>query len=73
MQWLEISVETRSESIEAVAEALTCGGFPDLVMEDQGEFESFLEENRAYWDYIDEDLQQHLQPDLPGWKSFLTI
>ena len=61
MQWLEISVETRSESIEAVAEALTCGGFPDLVMEDQGEFETFLEENRAYWDYIDEDLQQHLQ------------
>ena len=61
MQWLEISVETRSESIEAAAEALTCGGFPDLVMEDQGEFETFLEENRAYWDYIDEDLQQHLQ------------
>ena len=61
MQWLEISVETRSESIEAVAEALTCGGFPDLVLEDQGEFETFLEENRAYWDYIDEDLQQHLQ------------
>ncbi len=61
MQWLEISVETRSESIEAVAEALTCGGFPDLVMEDQGEFETFLEENRAYWDYIDEKLQQDLQ------------
>jgi ribosomal protein L11 methyltransferase len=61
MQWLEISVETRSETIEAVAEALTCGGFPDLVLEDQGEFETFLEENRAYWDYIDEDLQQHLQ------------
>ncbi len=61
MQWLELSIETRSDSIEAVAEALTSGGFSDLVMEDQGEFESFLEENRAYWDYIDEDLQQHLQ------------
>ena len=61
MQWLEISVETRPESIEAVAEALTCGGFSNLVIEDQGEFETFLEENRAYWDYIDEDLQQHLQ------------
>ena len=61
MQWLEISVETLSGSIEAVAEALTSGGFSDLVLEDQGEFETFLEENRAYWDYIDEDLQQRLQ------------
>ncbi len=61
MQWLEISVETRSEGLEAVAEALTAGGFSDLVMEDQAEFETFLEENRAYWDYIDEALEKHLQ------------
>ena len=72
MHWLEISVETRSETIEAVAEALTCGGFPDLVMEDQGEFEIFLEENRAYWDYIDEDLQQHLQ-GLSQIKLYLEV
>lgn len=61
MQWLELSIETRPESIEAVAEALTAGGFSDLVIEDQSEFEDFLEENRAYWDYIDETLQQRLQ------------
>ena len=41
--------------------ALTAKGFSDLVIEDQEEFETFLEENRAYWDYIDEDLQQKLQ------------
>ncbi len=70
MQWLEISIKTRSHSIEAVAEALTSGGFSDLVLEDQGEFETFLEENRAYWDYIDEDLQQHLQ-DLSQIKLYL--
>ncbi len=70
MQWLEISIKTRSNSIEAVAEALTSAGFSDLVLEDQGEFESFLEENRSYWDYIDEDLQQHLQ-DLSQIKLYL--
>ena len=59
--WLEITVDTASEGIEEVAAALTAGGFPDLVMEDQEEFESFLDENRAYWDYIDEDLQVKLQ------------
>ena len=61
MAWLEISVSTRSDTIAQVAAALTAGGFPELVLEDQAEFESFLEENRQYWDYIDETLQEKLQ------------
>ena len=61
MAWLEIAIETASSGIEDVAAALTAGGFSDLLMEDQQEFESFLEDNRAYWDYIDEGLQQKLQ------------
>ena len=61
MNYLEITITTRPDTIDAVAAALTAGGFSDLVMEDQSTFESFLEENRAYWDYIDEALQQTLQ------------
>ena len=61
MAWLEITIDTDSREIESVASALTAGGFPELVIEDQAEFETFLDENRAYWDYIDEDLQQKLQ------------
>ena len=61
MEYLELTVQTASNSIEDVAAALTAAGFEDLVLEDQAEFESFLEDNRAYWDYIDEDLQTHLQ------------
>ena len=61
MGYLEITVTTTPGSIEEVAAALTAKGFSDLVIEDQGEFESFLEENRAYWDYIDEELQKKLQ------------
>ena len=61
MQWLEITVNTAPSGIEEVASALTADGFADLVLEDQTELESFLEENRAYWDYIDEQLQQKLQ------------
>ena len=61
MAWLEISVQTAPGGIELTAERLTAGGFEDLVLEDQTQFETFLEENRAYWDYIDEDLQQKLQ------------
>ena len=61
MAYLEITVTTTSNSIEDVAAKLTAHGFSELVLEDQGEFESFLEENRAYWDYIDEDFQKKLQ------------
>ncbi len=61
MAYLEITVTTTPGSIEQVAALLTARGFSDLVLEDQGEFEDFLEENRAYWDYIDEQLQQKLQ------------
>ena len=61
MAWLEITIDTVSDKIESTAAALTAAGFSDLVIEDQMEFESFLEQNREYWDYIDEDLQQKLQ------------
>lgn len=61
MAWLEITIPTTAQSIAPVANALTAGGFPDLVIEDQAEFELFLEENREYWDYIDESLQQKLE------------
>ncbi len=61
MNWLEITIKTESFCIEEVAGALTAGGFDDLVMEDQAEFSAFLEQNRAYWDYIDEALQEKLR------------
>ena len=61
MAWLEITVNTAADTVDTVAAQLTARGFSDLVIEDQTEFETFLEENRAYWDYIDEKLQQQLQ------------
>ena len=61
MAWLEITIDTATEKINSVVTVLTAKGFADLVIEDQEEFETFLEENRAYWDYIDESLQEKLQ------------
>lgn len=61
MAWLEITINTTTANIGSVANTLTAGGFSDLVIEDQGEFEAFLDENREYWDYIDEELQQKLK------------
>ncbi len=61
MQWLEITITTAPTGIEEVAAALSAAGFDDLLLEDQAEMEAFLEQNRAYWDYIDETLQEKLR------------
>ena len=61
MAWLEITIDTVSDKIDFAVTNLTAAGFSDLVIEDQEEFETFLDQNRAYWDYIDEDLQEKLQ------------
>ena len=61
MAWLEITVNTTADNIGTVTNILTAAQFSDLVIEDQTEFETFLEDNREYWDYIDEELQEKLQ------------
>ena len=61
MAWLEITVDIHGSDMDSAAAALTAAGFADLVLEDQQTFEAFLEDNRDYWDYIDEQLQQQLQ------------
>ena len=58
MSWLELTIRTAPTGIEDTAAALTAAGFSDLLLEDQAEFEDFLDQNRAYWDYIDESLQE---------------
>lgn len=72
MDYLELTVQTASEGIELVANALTSGGFDSLVVEDQTEYETFLEDNRAYWDYIDETFQAELQ-GLSRIKLYLEV
>ena len=61
MAWLEITLNIPQGGIDDAAAVLTAGGFADLVIEDQTQFEDFLEDNRSCWDYIDEELQQQLQ------------
>ena len=72
MDYLEVTIQTASAGIELVANALTASGFDSLVVEDQAEYENFLEDNRAYWDYIDEEFQAELQ-GLSRIKLYLEV
>lgn len=60
-QWLEYSLETTSASLDALTARLTANGLTGLVVEDEEDFKRFLEENRQYWDYVDEELQARMK------------
>ncbi|MDY6299679.1 MAG: 50S ribosomal protein L11 methyltransferase [Selenomonadaceae bacterium] len=56
MQWIEAAVETKSEEIDAVCAALAELGAGGMVVEDEADFQRFLEQNHQYWDYVDDEL-----------------
>ncbi len=60
MEWLELTIQTASSGVELTAAALTLWGYDSFVIDDQAEFEEFLENNHEYWDYVDEQLQKEM-------------
>ena len=54
--WLEITLPCAREELDAVCAKLTMNGVTGLQIEDEEEFRAFLEQNRQYWDYVDEEL-----------------
>ena len=61
MQWIEVTVKTTSAAIELVAERLTVLGFDSFIIDDQEEFHEFLDQNRQYWDYVDDALMEQMK------------
>lgn len=56
MDWIKVTVYTTTDGIEPVSGRLMQLGITGLVIEDENEFNEFLEETRDTWDYVDEDL-----------------
>ena len=55
-RWLEIVINARSEELDDLCGKLIANGVPGLAVEEEEEFRAFLEENRQYWDYVDDEL-----------------
>ena len=49
MDWLELKMD-------AVTDMLEQQGVTGVMIDDEADFQSFLENNRQYWDYVDDDL-----------------
>ena len=60
-RWLEVTLPVPAKVIDQVCDTLTGNGMTGLVVEEEGEFLKFLEQNRQYWDYVDEDLARHMK------------
>ena len=56
MNWIEIDVFTSTEGIEAVTGSLLGMGINGFAIKDAKDFDDFLNDKDANWDYIDNDL-----------------
>ena len=56
MKWIEASIETKTEEIDELCEFLTLEGVDAISIEDEKDFQSFLKNNKQYWDYVDQEL-----------------
>lgn len=63
MEWLEVTVYTTSAGIEPVSGRLYQLGVNGVSIEDEADFKDFLENNKAYWDYVDDDLVESMHKE----------
>lgn len=56
MDWLELRIDTSHAGLDAVTDMLEQQGVTGVMIDDEADFQSFLENNRQYWDYVDDDL-----------------
>ena len=60
MKWFSLHIDTSPAGLEPVSAMLGDLGIDGLVIEDEGDFRRFLEQNRQYWDYVDEELDRSM-------------
>ena len=71
MRYIEVIINTPSEEIDRRCEEMTAMGVGGFVIENEEDFKDFLEHNHAYWDYVDQDLEQKYA-GLSRIKCYLT-
>ena len=60
MKWLALHIDTAPTGLEPVEALLSSLGIDGLVIEDEADFRRFLEQNKQYWDYVDEELDRSM-------------
>ena len=50
MEWLEVHIDTNHAGLEPMEIFLSANGVDGVVIDDEQDFQSFLENNHQYWD-----------------------
>lgn len=58
MDWIKTTITTTAEGIDPVSGRLLELGISGIEISDKDDFKEFLENNRKYWDYVDEELER---------------
>ena len=61
IKWLEVTLDTTEAELDGLCARLTGNGVTGFAVEDEEDFKTFLEQNRQYWDYVDEDLLEKMR------------
>lgn len=60
MDYTQVTIYTTHAGQEAVTGRLCRIGITGVEIEDETDFNEFLENNRQYWDYVDDDLREKM-------------
>ena len=58
MRYIEVIVDTPEELLDQRCEEMSAMGVGGFVIENEADFQDFLENNHQYWDYVDQELEQ---------------
>lgn len=58
MDWIQIKIITTNSGLDSVCGVLYDLGITGIEISDKEDFKEFLENNRKYWDYVDEELER---------------
>lgn len=83
MDWIQLKITTSTAGIDVVCDTLYDMGITGLEISDKEDFKEFLENNRRYWDYVDEELEKlkdadscitvYLSADSDGMEQLAAI
>ena len=56
MNWIEVTVSAVPEKLDQLCENLENAGVSGLVINDEATVNDFLDKNKKYWDYVDDEV-----------------
>lgn len=71
MRYIEVTVNTPKEELDARCEQMAALGAGGFVIENEEDFRDFFEHNRQYWDYVDQELEDRFS-GVSRIKCYLT-